>query len=208
MKKADRHSHWEQIYKTREFTEVSWYQTIPETSLEFIKYFNVPITAKIIDIGGGDSYFADHLLALGYQDITVLDISETAIHKAKNRLGDRAKQVKWIVTDVTSFTPTEKYDFWHDRATFHFLTTDEEIGQYLTIVQKSINSTGVVIIGTFSEKGPEKCSGIRIKQYSEASMTKLLDDFFQKIRCISVDHKTPFNTIQNFIFCSFQKKFS
>ena len=115
----DPHKHWENIYNSKEFTDVSWYQPVPETSLEFIKYFNLARTAKIIDIGGGDSYFVDHLLDLGYENITVLDISETAIQKSKDRLGERAKRVQWITADVTTFVPTAKYDFWHDRAAFH-----------------------------------------------------------------------------------------
>jgi len=201
----DRKKHWETIYQTKELKDVSWFQPTPETSLSFLKQFNIPTTAKIIDIGGGDSFLVDNLLDLGYQDITVLDISAIAIDKAKQRLGDRADKVKWIVADAATFRPTEKYDFWHDRAAFHFLTQEQEIESYLDTVQKSIQPTGVLIIGTFSEQGPKKCSGIEIKQYSETTMTDRLTKFFEKIRCITVDHKTPFDTIQNFIFCSFRK---
>lgn len=116
-----------------------------------------------------------------------------------------ANKVKWIVADATTFKPTEKYDFWHDRAAFHFLTQDQEIENYLETVQKSIQPTGVLVIGTFSEQGPKKCSGIEIKQYSETTMADRLTMYFEKIKCITVDHKTPFDTIQNFIFCSFRK---
>jgi len=201
----DRKKHWETIYQTKELKDVSWFQPTPETSLSFLKQFNIPTTAKIIDIGGGDSFLVDNLLDLGYQDITVLDISAMAIDKAKQRLGDRAGKVKWIVADAATFRPTEKYDFWHDRAAFHFLTQEQEIESYLDTVQKSIQPTGVLIIGTFSEQGPKKCSGIEIKQYSETTMTDRLTKFFEKIRCITVDHKTPSDKIQNFIFCSFRK---
>jgi ubiquinone/menaquinone biosynthesis C-methylase UbiE len=201
----DRKKHWETIYQTKELKDVSWFQPTPETSLSFLKQFNIPTTAKIIDIGGGDSFLVDNLLDLGYQDITVLDISAIAINKAKQRLGDRADKVKWIVADAATFRPTEKYDFWHDRAAFHFLTQEQEIESYLDTVQKSIQPTGVLIIGTFSEQGPKKCSGIEIKQYSETTMTDRLTKFFEKIRCITVDHKTPSDKIQNFIFCSFRK---
>jgi ubiquinone/menaquinone biosynthesis C-methylase UbiE len=205
MGQFDRKKHWETIYQTKELKDVSWFQPTPETSLSFLKQFNIPTTAKIIDIGGGDSFLVDNLLNLGYQDITVLDISAIAIDKAKQRLGDRVDKVKWIVADAATFRPTEKYDFWHDRAAFHFLTQEQEIESYLDTVQKSIQPTGVLIIGTFSEQGPKKCSGIEIKQYSETTMTDRLTKFFEKIRCITVDHKTPFDTIQNFIFCSFRK---
>lgn len=205
MGNFDRKKHWENIYQTKQLNEVSWYEPTPETSLDFINQFNVPTTAKIIDIGGGDSFLVDHLLRKGYQDITVLDISETAIGKAKKRLGKQAEKVKWIVTDVAKFQSTEPYDFWHDRAAFHFLTDEQEISSYLETAQRSIKPTGILVIGTFSEQGPTKCSGIEIKQYSENSMTERLKNIFDKIKCITLDHKTPFGTIQNFVFCSFKK---
>ncbi len=205
MENFDRKKHWEHIYQTKELKEVSWFQPTPETSLEFFKQFNLPISAKVIDIGGGDSYLVDHLLQLGYQDISVLDISEAAITKAKQRLGDKAKMVTYIVADAATFKPNKKYDFWHDRAAFHFLTDEQDISNYLQTAQQHINPSGVMVIGTFSEQGPKKCSGIEIKQYSETSMTKRLKLLFEKIKCIIVDHQTPFNTVQNFVFCSFRK---
>jgi 2-polyprenyl-3-methyl-5-hydroxy-6-metoxy-1,4-benzoquinol methylase len=205
MENFDRKKHWENIYQTKQLNEVSWYQPTPETSLDFIKQYNVPATAKIIDIGGGDSLLVDHLLDKGYQDISVLDISEAAIERAKTRLGERAEKVKWIIADAAKFQSTEQYDFWHDRAAFHFLTDEQEISSYLETAQRSIKPTGVLIIGTFSEQGPNICSGIKIKQYSENSMTERLKNFFEKIKCITIDHKTPFDTIQNFVFCSFRK---
>lgn len=205
MENFDRKKHWENIYQTTQLDKVSWFQPMPETSLDFFKEFNVPTTAKIIDIGGGDSLLVDHLLDLGYQDITVLDISEAAIDRARQRLGDKANKVDWIVADAASFKPVEKYDFWHDRAAFHFLTQDQDISSYLETAQKSIQTNGILVLGTFSEQGPQKCSGLEIKQYSEATMTNLLKRFFEKIRCTTVDHKTPSGAIQNFVFCSFRK---
>lgn len=205
MDTFDRKNHWEKIYQTKELKDVSWFQPTPETSLNFFKQFGISTTAKIIDIGGGDSHLVDHLLALGYQDISVLDISEEAINRAKERLGDKAKNVHWIVADITSFIPTDKYDFWHDRAAFHFLTSEPEISAYIETAQQSIKSTGFLVIGTFSEQGPKKCSGIDIKQYSETSLTNCFKSSFEKIDCITVDHKTPSDSIQNFVFCSFKK---
>jgi 2-polyprenyl-3-methyl-5-hydroxy-6-metoxy-1,4-benzoquinol methylase len=202
---GDRKQHWENIYQTKELKDVSWFQSTPETSLDFFKQFNMLTTAKVIDIGGGDSLLVDHLLDLDYQDISVLDISVAAIDRAKLRLGDRANKVKWIVADSANFKPTEKYDFWHDRAAFHFLTDEQEISNYIETAQQNINPSGGLVIGTFSEQGPKKCSGIEIKQYSEATMTDRLKKFFEKIKCITVDHKTPSDTIQNFVFCSFRK---
>ena len=205
MEHLDRKKHWENIYQTKDLKDVSWYQPTPTTSLDFLKQFDIPTTAKIIDIGGGDSFLVDHLLDLGYTDLTVLDISAASLDRAKQRLGNNSTKVKWIVADAATFKPTEQYDFWHDRAAFHFLTQEQEIANYIDTIQMSIKPTGVLVIGTFSEQGPKKCSGIEIKQYSETSMTDRLKKSFEKIKCITVDHKTPFDTIQNFIFCSFKK---
>lgn len=206
MKHNERKSHWENIYQTKELKDVSWFQEIPSTSLEFLNQFDISKSAKIIDIGGGDSYFVDCLLELGYKDITVLDISSASLEKAKNRLGAKANLVKWIVEDVSLFKPTEKYDFWHDRAAFHFLTREEDITNYIETLKEGLAKTGILVIGTFSEQGPLKCSGIEIKQYSETSMTNQLKTYFEKVNCFTIDHKTPFDTIQNFVFCSFRKK--
>jgi ubiquinone/menaquinone biosynthesis C-methylase UbiE len=201
----DRKQHWENIYSTKQLQDVSWYQPTPTTSIDFLKAFNISTSAKIIDVGGGDSFLVDNLLDMGYQDITVLDISAASLDRAKKRLGDKAAKVKWIVADATTFKPNEQYDFWHDRAAFHFLTQDEEINNYIETIREHLKPTGILIIGTFSEQGPKKCSGIEIKQYSEITMTERLQKFFEKVKCITVDHKTPFDTIQNFIFCSFKK---
>lgn len=206
MENFNRKSHWENIYESKPLESVSWYQPNPETSLHFVHEFNIPKTAKIIDVGGGDSFFVDRLLDDGYEDVTVLDISQAAIERAKLRLGDRAGQVKWIVTDVTEFIPQESYDFWHDRAAFHFLTKEEEIKQYIAAAVKAVSHNGILVVGTFSDQGPLKCSGIDIRQYTERSMTETFGEFFQKTACMTVDHRTPFNTEQNFLFCSFRKK--
>lgn len=205
MEKMDRKKHWEHIYQTKELNEVGWFQPKPETSLDFFHHFNVPAEAKVIDMGGGDSFLVDHLLNLGYQDLTVLDISRAAIERAKRRLGEQANKVKWIVADAADFKPTEKYDFWHDRAAFHFLTDEQEILSYLQTAEQNINPNGILVLGTFSEQGPTKCSGIEIKQYSEKTMTERFKNHFAKTKCLSVNHKTPFGTEQNFIFCSFRK---
>ncbi|MEN9338909.1 MAG: hypothetical protein RIQ62_221 [Bacteroidota bacterium] len=206
MQDSERKKHWEHIYETKTLQEVSWFQPTPQTSLDFFTQFAVPFDAKIIDIGGGDSLLVDYLLDAGYTDITVLDIAESALQRAQQRLGQRAHQVKWIVADAAHFQPSETYDFWHDRAAFHFLTDDKEIENYLSTAQTYIRPGGVFVLGTFSDQGPKKCSGIEIKQYTENSMTSRLQSYFEKIRCITIDHKTPFDTLQNFVFCSFRKK--
>ena len=205
MENSNRKSHWENIYQTKDLTDVSWYQSKPVTSLSFFDKFKVPKNAKIIDIGGGDSLLVDFLLDMGYTDLTVLDISESSLKKAQIRLGNRASLVKWIVSDVTEFSPSEKYDFWHDRAAFHFLTDDSEIQNYLKNINESVANLGILVLGTFSEKGPNKCSGIAIKQYSKKSLVKTIGNYFRKVVCLTENHVTPFNTIQNFVYCSFIK---
>jgi hypothetical protein len=196
--------HWENIYHTKQPNEVSWTQDIPKTSMDFIHSYHLPKTASIIDIGGGDSKLVDYLLKEGFEDITVLDISEKALTKAKSRLGKDAAKVKWIAADVTEFEPSRMYDVWHDRATFHFLTTTQQISSYLQRARNAIN--GFLTIGTFSNNGPDICSGLPIKKYSEAELQEQLSHGFKKIKCITEDHVTPFNTMQNFLFCSFKKQ--
>jgi 2-polyprenyl-3-methyl-5-hydroxy-6-metoxy-1,4-benzoquinol methylase len=197
--------HWEKVYDKHEL-ELSWFQRYPKTSMEFIELFDLPHSANIIDIGGGDSYFVDSLLEKGYENIWVLDISSKAIDRAKKRLGEKSFRVHWIVADVTEFQPTVQFDLWHDRAAFHFLTTEDSIYKYVSIAEDAIRQNGYLILGTFSETGPQKCSGLEIKQYSEASMSARFEVRFDRIKCIREDHTTPFHKIQNFLFCSFRKK--
>jgi len=199
-------NHWDTIYQTKAEKEVSWYQPNAAASMELIEAFNLPSDAAIIDIGGGDSHFAEALLDRGYTNIHVLDISDVALQRAKDRLGERASIIHWIVSDVTEFIPSIKFDCWHDRAAFHFLTTEDNINKYVSLVNNAVKKDGTLIIGTFSENGPLKCSGLEIKQYSEASMTERFKKSFEPIKCLYKDHHTPFNTIQNFLFCSFMKK--
>ncbi len=198
-------SHWENIFATKSAEEVSWFQPYPATSVEFLELFNLPPDANIIDIGGGDSHLVDVLIEMGYRNIYVLDISENALKRAKERLGDKSTLVHWIVSDVTDFVPEVQFDFWHDRAAFHFLTTEEKIGRYVHIAENSITAGGYLILGTFSEEGPNKCIGLEIKQYSEASMSSRFEQGFERIKCITENHETPFHTIQHFQFCSFRK---
>ena len=153
-------SHWELLYNTKNLTEVSWYQPKPQVSLDLLNELAIPKNAAIIDVGGGDSLLADHLLEKGYTDITVLDISETAINRARLRLGKSAEKINWIVSDITEFSSHKKFDCWHDRAAFHFLTTKEQVEKYLSVAQGHITDNGNMIIGTFSVAGPEKCSGL------------------------------------------------
>ncbi|MFV8355778.1 class I SAM-dependent methyltransferase [Flavobacterium sp. XS1P32] len=198
-------SHWENVFSTKSPNEVSWTQDYPTTSMNYLENLNLSKTANIIDVGGGDSNLIDALLEKGYQNIWVLDISEAALEKAKKRLGEKANKVHWIVSDITEFNTAIKFDFWHDRAVFHFLTDAISIEKYVTLVGKSIAENGNFLLGTFSENGPLKCSGLEIKQYSENTMKNTFKEKFNTVKCFTENHLTPFETIQNFQFCGFKK---
>jgi len=196
-------NHWETVYGTKRPDQLSWTQEVPKTSLDFIHSFNLVKTAKIIDIGGGDSKLVDCLLDEGFENITVLDISGKALDKAKQRLGNRAGKIKWVESDITEFKPDTIFDVWHDRATFHFLTTSKQVATYVETARNSVS--GFLTISTFSDNGPKKCSGLDVRQYSEEALSKELENGFTKIRCIEDNHTTPFDTAQFFLFCSFKR---
>ena len=198
--------HWENVFATKAEDEVSWFQPYPQTSIKFLELFNLPLDANIIDVGGGDSRLIDALLDRGYKNIWLLDISDTAILHVKKRLGSKAEQVHFIVSDVVDFKPDVQFDFWHDRAAFHFLTSEEQINRYVSIAEKAIRPNGYLILGTFSDKGPSKCSGLEIKQYTQMSMSSRFENEFERIMCIEEEHRTPFNTKQSILFCSFKRK--
>ena len=198
--------HWEHVFATKSENEVSWYEQRPQTSIDFFIENNIPKNAKIIDVGGGDSYLIDSLLELGYTNLWLLDISENAIQKVKNRLGTNVEKVTFIVSDVLEFKPEITFDVWHDRASFHFILSQKEVIKYQKLVSNSIVSNGYLFLGTFSENGPLKCSGLEIKQYSTQTFDTIFGESFQKINCFTLNHPTPFNTLQNFIFCTFKKR--
>jgi len=198
--------HWETVFTTKQETEVSWYQKQPKTSIDLIQACKVSKEAKIIDIGGGDSYLIDSLLDLGYVNLYLLDISEAAIARTKQRLGEKAKQVTFIVSDSLHFQSDVKFDIWHDRASFHFFTEANDIQQYKSNVIANTNPEAHLIIGTFSEEGPLKCSGLPITQYSVEKMEAVFESDFELENCFTEDHVTPFETIQNFIFCTYKRK--
>ena len=196
-------SHWEKIYSEKSPQEVSWTQEIPETSIEFFNDFKLSKTSPIIDIGGGESKFVDYLLEEGYQNISVLDISENAIKRAKDRLGKKSKNIEWIVCDINDFNPKKKYALWHDRAVFHFLTSNVEINRYVENVKQNSEN---FIVGTFSTSGPKKCSGLEISQYDKNLLSKLFEESMTINKVEYINHITPLETTQNFIFCSFSAK--
>jgi len=203
---SSRENHWNKIYNTKDTTKVSWFQENPSIALELLGKFDIAKTSKIIDVGGGDSRLIDKLIELDYQDVTVLDISRSAINKSRIRLGDDAKKVEWLVVDAAKFKPSTKYDFWYDRAAFHFLTDDDEIDYYINNLNNNITKGGMLILATFSIEGPDQCSGLNIKQYSEKSLNEKLKKHFTKEECFYHDHITPSGGKQNFIYCCFRKK--
>lgn len=200
----DKKTHWETVYHTKSPDQVSWTQEIPKTSLKLIETCKLEKTAKIIDIGGGDSKLVDFLIHAGYENISVLDISAKALEKAQKRLGSQADKITWIVCDVLEFEPSTKYDLWHDRAAFHFLTAPEQIAKYIETASRHVQN--YAILGTFSESGPKKCSGLPIEQYSEEKISAAFRPGFEKIRCQTEVHETPLGTKQHFLFCSFKKR--
>lgn len=206
MNSTHRKEHWDNIYTSKQTNELSWYQEVPSTSIEFVKELNLPVTAKIFDNGCGESYFVDYMLNMGYENITVLDISEAAIKRTKDRLQEKSGKVKWIIADQAKCNSTEKFDLWHDRAAFHFLTDEAEIKSYIQSVKNCVKPGGYFILGTFSENGPKKCSGLDITQYSEKSMIEKFGPYFELIKCVYTDHVTPAGVVQNFIFCCFKRK--
>ena len=198
--------HWNKIYQNKKIDEVSWFQEKPMISLELIRKLSQNKKAAIIDVGGGDSLLIDYLLDEDYLDITVLDISKEAIRKAKERLGDKAHKIKWVVSDILDFKSEKPFDIWHDRACFHFITSQNDTIKYVEKVGKFLNTKGAIIMGVFSKMGPEKCSGIPIIQYSEDQIELLFEPEFKKISSKYHEHITPFDTSQNFIFCHLKKR--
>ena len=197
--------HWENIYQTKKSNEVSWHQEKPKTSLNLISEADLNKDDKLIDIGAGDSMLVDNLLTLGFKNITVLDISSNALNRAKKRLGNRADDVKWVVSDLREFETSDKYDLWHDRAVLHFLTEEKDIDKYVKKVRQLLKPDGYLIVSAFSRNGPKRCSGLEIRQYSEDSMKRLFSGF-EHVKSFEEEHLTPVGASQIFISSIFKKR--
>ena len=198
-------AHWENVFATKAVNDVSWFQEKPESSIQLIQSCKVAKDAKIIDVGGGDSYLIDNLIALGYTNLTLLDISENAIEKAKNRLAEHSDKVTFVVSNSLDFCNNDAFSIWHDRASFHFLTDENEVQKYKSNVLESLKSNGNLILATFSEEGPEKCSGLEITQYSVEKLEAIFGEEFELENCFTEEHTTPFDAVQDFIFCNYKK---
>jgi cyclopropane fatty-acyl-phospholipid synthase-like methyltransferase len=197
--------YWENIYSTKDTKKVGWYQPRPALTLSLMEELAIPKDSQIIDIGGGDSYLVDFLLADDYRNVTVLDISTKAIEKAKLRLSEKSEDAEWIVSDIQEFEPNRQYDLWHDRAAFHFLTEEEDIKKYVEIAKKGIIGNGLMIIGTFSDKGPNTCSGLPVMQYALEELQETFSPYFETVRSFNINHITPSGLSQNYSFCVFRK---
>ena len=202
----DPKNHWEDIYKKKPSNEVSWYSPHLEKSLEIILGFHLPKEAQIIDVGGGTSTLPDDLLAEGFKNITVLDISLEALEVSKRRLEGKAQSIQWIGADITKASlPASQYDVWHDRAVFHFLTKPEDRQKYVSCMGKALKPGGYALIATFGPNGPLKCSGLEIVRYSPQTLSYELGDAFKLLESFNETHATPFGTTQNFVYCGFKK---
>ena len=198
----DSKMHWEKVYSTKAPTEVSWYRPHLETSLALISGAAGANSASIIDVGGGESTLVDDLLARGYQTITILDISQTAIDVTKERLKELADRVQWIVGDVTTLKlPRGTYDVWHDRAVFHFLTGTEERQAYVRQVAHAVRPGGHVIVSTFGPEGPTRCSGLEVARYDADALHEQFGARFRLVDSTKELHQTPFGTTQQFLYC-------
>lgn len=187
---------WDRRYSEAGATGVSWYQPEPAMSLALIDHLHVPKGAAVIDVGGGASLLVDRLLARGYTDLAVLDVSSTALEITRRRIGDSSR-VSWLHEDITSWHPERRYELWHDRAVFHFLTHTQERANYLMVMRQALGDSGAVIIATFASDGPERCSGLPVARYDATDLERLLDGF-TVVESRREEHATPGGAVQPF----------
>lgn len=202
----DSKTHWERVYRDKEPSEVSWFQDHPTRSLALIQAAVRVDQAHIIDVGGGASVLVDCLLDLGCPDITVVDISGAALARSRDRLGARSDRIHWVEADITEARLAgHAYDLWHDRAVFHFLTTPELRRAYMNVLSASLKPGGAVVIATFADDGPLKCSGLDVARYSAQSLASELGDSFELVESEREVHRTPWDSEQAFVICLFRK---
>ena len=195
-------NHWDAIYRHKGPEGVSWYRPHLERSLQFFDRADLPSDAAILDVGGGASTLVDDLLARGSTNVTVLDISASAIEQAKARLGARAAEVTWLVGDVMQVQlPEHHYDFWHDRAVFHFLTEDADRERYVRAVRHALKPGGHIVVATFGPSGPERCSGMPVVRYTSEGIHGRFGSQFMKVGSDSEMHHTPWGSEQEFVYC-------
>lgn len=199
-----RADHWHQVYTEKQPESVSWYQPAPDQSLRALDRFDAGPAKSLIDIGGGASTLVDALLERGWHDLTVLDIAAPALAAAQARLGDQAAAVTWTVADITSWQPPRRYDIWHDRAVFHFLTEPQQRADYLRALGAGLAKGGLAIIATFASDGPEKCSGLAVERYDADKLARTLGQQFTLEAHWRDEHLTPWGSAQVFTWCVFR----
>lgn len=198
----DAAAHWETIYRTKASDAVSWYRPHLDRSLALIESASPDRRASIIDVGGGESTLVDDLLAKGYRNLTILDVSQTALDVTRARIGAPGGQIRWICADVTRVDlPAQSFDVWHDRAVFHFLTDPADTIAYVRLAARAVKPGGHVIISTFGPEGPTQCSGLDVTRYDASSLHGEFGDRFQLIESFKELHETPFGTKQQFLYC-------
>ena len=198
--------HWDAVYEKKRADEVSWYEPRPGKSLELIQATGIQVTEPVIDVGGGASLLVDELLAAGYSDLTVLDVSAAVLEKLRSRLGSAAASVRLLHEDVTAFRPTRQFALWHDRAVFHFLTQHEDRQRYIDALQQGVRPGGHVLMATFGPAGPERCSGLPTVRYDAATLGVELGAEFALVESSLVIHRTPWNANQQFLYCRFNRR--
>ncbi|MGA8185328.1 MAG: class I SAM-dependent methyltransferase [Terriglobia bacterium] len=198
----DAGSHWEKIYRTKAPDAVSWYRSHLDRSIELIESAAPGRSARIIDIGGGESTLVDDLLGRGYPNLTVMDISQTALDVTRARLGEPGKGVQWVCADITrADLPAQAYDVWHDRAVFHFLVQQEQRNAYVRLAVRAVKPGGHIIVSTFGPEGPTKCSGLDAARYDAESLHGEFGKRFRLVQSSKELHQTPFGTTQQFLYC-------
>ncbi|NCF14005.1 MAG: methyltransferase domain-containing protein [Gammaproteobacteria bacterium] len=206
MNETSRQDHWESVYSSKASTDVSWFQPRPERSLQLIERTAVGRDEAIIDIGGGASTLVDHLLEDGFTDITVLDVSGRGLEQAQERLGDRADNVKWVVSDVTAFLPSRTWQLWHDRAALHFLVEEQDRERYVEVLKSALAPGGHLVLAMFGPSGPLKCSGLEIRRYSIEMVEELLGPEFG-LQCQELEnHITPMGSNQQFLYSCWTRR--
>lgn len=206
MNDMSRQDHWETVYTSKAEDQVSWFQQTPAISLELIQLAGATRSSGLIDIGGGASRLADCLISRGYEDVTVLDLSAAALARAQSRIGEEARRVRWIAADVTTWEPSREYDVWHDRAAFHFLTSQADQTAYVARLRRALRPGGHAIIGTFAPDGPERCSGLLVSRHDSSSLAATLGSGFVLVDTRRHEHSTPWGATQKFQFSTFRRE--
>jgi hypothetical protein len=199
----DRQDHWQRVYTTKSEQEVSWFEGLPAVSIQLMESAGLTPDSCVVDVGGGDSRLVDALVARGLDCLAVLDVSDAALQRAQQRLGDSARIPTWIATDVSADWSLKPMDIWHDRAVFHFLTAPEDRARYVSHLRETLKRNGSAIIATFALDGPEKCSGLPVARYSPETLADELGEGFKLIESVPHRHQTPWGTSQSFQYSRF-----